>query len=185
MDDVNIVICADHGSSYSFAPYRANFVNNVHKENYNMPFVIWNNELRHKSFDGFYNSKDIPATILDLNNLEIPKWYDGISAIKEKPRDYVLLENVNGGCPDYNIRDILLGIRNNNYLVVMNLNLNKKFSDGEIYSVYDLNHDKEELFNLKDSIDRNIIKKELKIIEKEFNKLKEDVKTNNFLKDGE
>ena len=39
LDDITIAICADHGSSYTFDPYRSNYVNNVHRENYNMPFV--------------------------------------------------------------------------------------------------------------------------------------------------
>ena len=181
LDDVNIVICADHGSSYTFDPYRSNYVNNVHRENYNMPFVLWNNEIIPKKYTGFYNTKDIPATILDINNLDIPKEYDGVSAINNKARDYVLIENVCGGCPDYNMRDILLGIRNKNYLVVMNLNVHKNFEDGTIHSVYDLKNDKEELYNLKDSIEKNNIRKELDIIKSEFEKLKKDVKKNNFI----
>lgn len=182
LEDVNIAICADHGSSYSFAPYRSNYVNNVHRENYNMPFVIWNKELKGKKYEGFYNTKDIPATLLDINSIKIPKEYDGISALKGKARDYVLLENVNGGCPDYNLRDILLGIRNKEYLVVMNLNVHKSFEEGTINSVYNLKTDKEELYNLKDTIDKSKIKKELDIIKSEFEELKKDIEKNNFLK---
>ncbi len=181
LDDVNIFICADHGSSYSFDPYRSNYVNNVHRENYNMPFVIWSKEIKHQVIKGFYNTKDIPATILDLNNIKIPNEYDGISILKNNAREYVLLENVCGGCPDYNLRDFMLGIRNNNYLVVMNLNLHKDFTDGKIISIYDLKTDKRELYNLKDTIDKTVISKELAIIEKEFNALKADMEKNNFL----
>lgn len=181
LDDVNIIICADHGSSYSFDPYRSNYVNNVHRENYNMPFVVWNKALKHQVVKGFYNTKDIPATILDLNNIKTPKEYDGMSILKSKGREYVLLENVCGGCPDYNLRDFMLGVRNNNYLVVMNLNAHKDFSNGEIISVYDLKTDKGELYNLKDTIDKTVIAKELAIIKKEFEALKADIAKNNFL----
>jgi len=181
LDNINIAICADHGSSYTFDPYRTNYVNNVHRENYNIPFVLWNKNIKPKTKNGFYNTKDIPATILDFNDIKIPKEYDGISSLKNEGRDYVLLENVCGGCPDYNMRDILLGVRNKNYLVVMNLNLHNKFEDGTIHSVYDLKKDKEELYNLKDIIENIKIEKELNIIKIEFENLKKDLEKNNFI----
>ena len=182
LENVNIMICADHGSSYTFAPYRSNYVNNVHKENYNMPFVVWNSELKHKTINEYYNTKDIPATILDLNGIKIPEQYDGISSLNGNGREYVLIENVPGGCPDYNLRDFWIGIRNKKYLVVMLGNIQKEFSELELYAVYDLVNDKEEIYNIKDSIDKNTIKKELNIIKKEFEILKDDMKKNNFLK---
>ena len=181
LDNVNIMICADHGSSYTFDPYRSNYVNNVHRENYNMPFVIWNKELKPRIVNELYNTKDIPATILDLNNIKIPKEYDGMSILKESGRNYVLLENVCGGCPDYNLRDFMLGVRNKNYLVVMNLNIHKPFEEGQIIAVYDLKTDKKELYNLKDSIDKTIIAKELSTLRTEFNDLVDDVEKHNFI----
>lgn len=181
LDSVNVVICADHGSSYTFDPYRSNYVNNVHRENYNMPLVIWNNEIKSKKYTGFYNTKDIPATILDLNGISIPSSYDGMSMLKNVPRDYVIIENICGGCPDYNNRDILLGVRNKKYLVTMNLNVHKSFKEGTIDSVYDLLNDKEELYNLASNIDKKLIKKELDILKVEFEKLKKDVEKNNFI----
>ena len=183
LDNVNIFICADHGSSYTFAPYRSNYVNNVHRENYNMPFIIWSKDLKHEIKKEFYNTKDIPATILDMNKIKIPKIYDGISTIdaNNKGRDYVLIENVPGGCPDYNLRDFWIGIRDKKYLVVMLGNIKKEFSELEIYAVYDLVNDKEELHNLNKIIDKENIKKELDIIQKEFDNLKKDMKKNNFL----
>lgn len=184
LENVNIAICADHGSSYTFDPYRYKYVNTIHRENYNMPFVLWSKDMKHEVKKDFYNTKDIPATILDLNGIKIPKDYDGHSALNSKGRDYVLLENVMGGCPDYNLIDFWLGIRNKKYLVVMLANINKKFSELELYAVYDLENDKEELYNLKDTIDRKDITKELKIIEKEFKELVEDIKKTNFLIDN-
>lgn len=181
LDDVNIAVCADHGSSYTFDPYRSNYVNNVHRENYNMPFVVWGKDISPDKNNYFHNTKDIPATLLDINGIEIPKEYDGVSILNNTGREYVLLENVNGGCPDYNLRDFLLGVRNKNYVVVMNLNIHKKFEDGIIHSVYDLNRDKSELYNLNKTINKEDIKVELDILKTEFNKLKEDVKKNNFI----
>lgn len=61
-------------------------------------------------------------------------------------------------------------------------NIQKEFSELELYAVYDLVNDKEEIYNIKDSIDKNTIKKELNIIKKEFEILKDDMKKNNFLK---
>lgn len=118
-----------------------------------------------------------------MNKIKIPKIYDGISTIdaNNKGRDYVLIENVPGGCPDYNLRDFWIGIRDKKYLVVMLGNIKKEFSELEIYAVYDLVNDKEELHNLNKIIDKENIKKELDIIQKEFDNLKKDMKKNNFL----
>ena len=96
----------------------------------------------------------------------------------------MLLENVPGGCPDYNLRDFWIGIRDDKYLVVMLGNEKKEFSELELYAVYDLINDKEELNNIKNDIDKSKIKKELDIIEKEFENLKLDMKKNNFLQKG-
>ena len=182
LDKVNIAICADHGSSYSFAPYRSNYVNNVHRENYNMPFIIWSKDLKHKKINTFYNTKDIPATLLNLNNIPIPKEYDGQPFLNGKGREYVLLENVPGGCPDYNLRDFWLGIRNKRYLVVVNGNINKKFEETDLQAVYDIRTDQEELHNLKKTITKTAIKNELNILKSEYEKLIKDMKDNNFLK---
>lgn len=181
LDDTNIIICADHGSSYTFDPYRENYVNNVHRENYNIPFVIWSKNLKHQVKDGYYNTKDIPATILDLNNLKPVKEYDGISSLKNPGRDYVLLENVKGGCPDYNYREIMLGVRNKKWLVVMEFDMSKKFEDGKLMSVYNLKNDPHEYQNLASLISKSLIKEELSNLEKEFNNLQKDIKTNNFI----
>ena len=181
IEDVNIIICADHGSSYTFAPYRSNYVNNVHRENYNMPFVIWSKNLKHEVKNGYYNTKDIPATILELNGIKIPKIYDGVSTLSNKGRKYVLIENVPGGCPDYNLRDFWIGIRNEKYLVVMLGNKDKNFEELEFHSVYDLTKDRDELYNIKDIINKEDIKNELNIIKKEFEIIKKDMLNNNFL----
>ena len=184
IENTNIYICADHGSSYSFDPFHENYVNNVHRENYNLPFVCIGTDIKPEIKSGLYNSKDIPATIIDIAGISIPKDYNGVSVLKSSGRDYVLLENVNGGCPDYNNRSILLGVRNHNYLVVISVFLYKEFDDYALYEVYDLQKDKEERNNLasKKNIE-NKITNELKILENEFNLLKEDILKNNFLEE--
>ena len=181
LDNINIIICADHGSSYSFDPYRSNYVNNIHRENYNMPFVIWSKDLKAKLKTGLYNTKDIPATILDLNNIDIPSNYDGESTLKKDTREYVLLENTPGGCPDYNLRNFWLGIRNNKYLVVMELNIHDEFNPNKIYAIYDLENDPKELKNLKGIMNTSSIKREMEILKIEYQKLQEDIKKHNFI----
>ena len=180
LKDTIFVMCADHGSSYTFDPFHESYVKNFYRENYNIPFLVFGDGIEKKELNNFYNSKDIPATILDICNIKKPDSWDGMSILKNS-RDYVLLENVNGGCPDYNYRNIFMGIRDNKYSIVMELNVNKKFEDGSIYSIYDVNNDIYERNNLKDSIDKTLINIQLNNLEKEFNVLVKNIKNNDFL----
>ena len=183
LKDVNIAICADHGSSYTFDPMHENYVVNQYKENYNIPFVLIGKEIGTKVITNYCNSKDIPATIIDAAGIKIPKCYEGKSLLKYNGNHYSILQNVNGGCPDYNHRKVMLGVKNDNYSVTMEFNMTKSFEEGEIKSIFDLKADPKEIVNLKD-IENIDIKAEKKIIKNVFIDLKEDIEKNNFLKNN-
>lgn len=186
LNNVNIAICADHGSSYSFYPMHENYVNNQYQENYHLPFVLIGKDINHKVIKKYCNSKDIPATIIDAANLKVPKIYDGKSLLKYDGNSYAMLENINGGCPDYNKRKVLIGIRNDNYAVTMEFDMNLEFENGEIYSIFDMKKDPFERINLKNNINIcNKINKEKLLIEEKFYELKKDIKKHNFLNSGE
>ena len=173
LKDTVVVITADHGFSYYFSPVREKYVISSYKENYNVPFIIYSNDIEKKRIDGFCATKDIPATLLDLVNIKVPDYFRGKSLNSFNGRDYALLEYMGGGCPDMKRRPINLGIRTDNYSVVLNLYIKNDFSKKEIVEVYDLKNDKNEHNNLKGKKNIEInLTKELKILEERFNELK-------------
>ena len=182
LDKTNIAICADHGSSYTFDPMHDSYVRNEYRENYIIPFVLIGKDIKPKVVTNYCNSKDIPATILDACNIKIPKEYDGKSLFKYNGNNYVILQNINGGCPDYNKREVYIGVKNDNYSVTMMFDMNKEFKDGKIKSIFDMKKDKCEHKNMKSVPNvQNVVEAEMQIIKNVFNELKKDIKKNNFL----
>lgn len=47
LDNTTVMIVSDYGSSYTNYPIRENVVNNFHKENYNVPLLIWKKRETH------------------------------------------------------------------------------------------------------------------------------------------
>ena len=177
LENTSVVITADHGFSYYFSPVREKYVISNYKENYNVPFIIYSNDIKKKNIKGFCATKDIPSTLVSLAGIKIPKYFKGENLLKFNGRDYALLEYMGGGCPDINRRPINLGVRTNSYSVVLNLYINKDFSERELVEVYDLKKDKHENNNLNRN--KNIeskIEKELNILENRFLELKKQYK---------
>jgi len=182
LKNTNIAICADHGSSYSYDPIHDSYVRNEYREKYNIPFILIGEEIPSKIIKKYCNSKDIPATILDACKINIPKEYTGKSLLKYDGNDYSILQNINGGCPDYNLRNVMLGIKNDKFSITMEFDMNKDFKDGKMISIYDIQKDMLETKNLKNKNNIKLrITNEIKILEQEFNELKRDIKKNNFL----
>ena len=170
LDNTSIVITADHGFSYYFYPVREKYVISSYKENYNVPFIIYDKDLKAKMINGYLATKDIPVTLLDLAGIKKPKEFKGESLLKFNGRDYATLEYMGGGCPDIKRRPIQLGIRNDNYEVfaeVLNDEVNVK-------EVYDMHKDKYENHNLVK--DKNInIAKEVNMIQKRYEEIIKDL----------
>lgn len=149
LNDTSIVITADHGFSYYFSP-----------------------DIKNKMINNYCSTKDIPATLLDLVDIKIPKVFKGQSLLESKGQDYALLEYMGGGCPDIYRRPIILGVRTDNYDVVMEVYINKKFIDNEIKEVYNIRKDPFEYDNLfKQENIKEKIKKELQILENRYNEI--------------
>lgn len=172
LNDTSIVITADHGFSYYFSPVREKYVISSYRENYNVPFIVWSKDIKNKMINNYCSTKDIPVTLLDLVDIKIPKVFKGQSLLESKGQDYALLEYMGGGCPDIYRRPIILGVRTDNYDVVMEVYINKKFIDNEIKEVYNIRKDPFEYDNLfKQENIKEKIKKELQILENRYNEI--------------
>jgi len=94
LEDTVIMLVSDHGTSYTFDPVRTRVVNTFHKENYNIPMLIWDNDLPKEmagEYDGTFCSDDIYPTLCDVLGLKAPKQFVGSSIIKNpNGREYVI-----------------------------------------------------------------------------------------------
>lgn len=172
IDNTSIIITADHGFSYYFSPIREKYVISSYRENYNVPFIIYDKNIKHRLINNYTSTKDIPATLLDLASIKNPKEFKGKSLLKTNVQDYALLEYMGGGCPDIKRRPIILGVRTDDYDVIMDIYINRKFKDNEIKEVYDIKKDPFEYNNLfRQKGIKNDIKKELEILEKRYNEI--------------
>ena len=168
LEDTSVVITADHGFSYYFNPIREKYVISSYKENYNVPFIVYNKEIKHKKIEGFLSTKDIPSTLLSLANIKIPKYFKGKSLLTFDGREYSTIEYMGGGCPDFNRRPMILGVRNDNYEVVTEI-----YKDEiKIKEIYDVKKDSNEHRNLVNNkkID---IQNELRVIKKRYQEILE------------
>ena len=172
LDNTSVVITADHGFSYYFSPIREKYVISSYRENYNVPFIICDKNIEPRLVPNYCSTKDIPSTLLDLAGIKIPKEFKGNSLLKYNGENYALLEYMGGGCPDIMRRPIILGVRTDDYDVIMDIYINKKFEDNKIKEIYDMKDDPFEYNNLSNSkyIKKNI-SKELKILENRYNEI--------------
>lgn len=166
LENTSLVITADHGFSYYFKPIREKYVITSYKENYNVPFLVYNKQIKHKNIKGFLSTKDIPATLLDLVNIKIPSSFKGESLLKFDGRKYSTIEYMGGGCPDLKRRPMILGVRNDKYEVITEVFDNKII----VKEIYDINKDVNENRNLVNK--KNIcIQNELEIIKERYNEI--------------
>lgn len=173
LDNTSVVITADHGFSYYFNPIREKYVISSYKENYNVPFIIYNKNIIPKKIEGYLATKDIPTTLLDLAGLSIPSTFKGKSLLNFNGRKYATLEFMGGGCPDIKRRPIMLGVRTENFSVVTDAYVYKNKNSIIIKEVYDLKKDPFEHINL---YNKNCdISYELGLIRKRYNEIKKGI----------
>ena len=164
LENTDIIITADHGNSYTYQNIRENFVNNFHEENYHIPCIIYSkNNTFNINQNNFYQTKDIPATILDMNSLKIPKSYKGKSMVDFKGRDYSLILYGGTGCPDIINKPIKIAVKTKDYKVAGNVLLLDK-NNFKYEEIYDLKNDYNENNNIVKKISKLNIDKEKSII---------------------
>lgn len=141
-DNTSIVICADHGFSFSGEPIRDTYVTNLYLENYNIPFLIIDKDLHGIKIEGLRESKDIPSLICRMTE-------DSVKAIEQLPEYPVCtIEYCGGGCPDLLRRKLKLAAFDNNYFVGTLRKLNDNLTDTNFTEIYNLSTDPEQKNNL-------------------------------------
>lgn len=168
--DTSVVICADHGFSFSGDPIRETYVTNLYLENYNMPFLVVDKLLRKNEILGMRESKDIPWFIGILAD-------DSRRAVEELPEyPYCTIEYCGGGCPDLSRRQLKLAAFNNNLFVGTLCELNKELTSDEITEVYDLERDPKQKKNLAGKYNKLLLKDLISVIERRRMEIKRSKK---------
>ena len=179
-----VVLVSDHGTSYSFDPVRTRVVNTFHRENYNIPFLVWTNEDNtFKDSVNYYCSDNVFPTVCDACGILNSRFHEKSILYSEKKEKYVLTEYMGPGVPFVFGRDIWFSIRNNRFVVAYFANINFDFEDGKLVKIYDLQNDPNELKNVLQLKETMEIKQLLLIIKARFLKIKKDA-TNYKTKNG-
>lgn len=148
LDNTIVLICADHGFSFSGNPLRDSFVTNMYLENYHIPCLITGTNYRGRH-DELCCSKDIPVLLTYLADGKIPEEFDGKNLF-ESSEQYkeLFIEYCGGGCPDVFRRELKIGCFDNRYLVATEDLLEKKLTNDDAKEVYDLAVDPLQLNNV-------------------------------------
>lgn len=150
LNSTTVVLFADHGTSYTYSPIRTNMVNTFHRENYNVPMIIYGPSingrvLKNKSY---YESIDMMPTILDILGEKIPTEMDGKSILANNESNRIVITEYMGpGCPDMQKREIWISARDFNYTIGCKVKLGSSIERDNIYCIYDTTIDKDELRN--------------------------------------
>lgn len=142
-DNTIVLICADHGFSFSGNPIRDSQITNLYLENYNIPCIVFGSGYN-KEVDTLYSSKDIPFILHALVDSKIPTAFDdGIDLFSG--REFLSIEYCGGGCPDLKKRDLKIAAFNSEWFVG---SLQKAVDDVCIKEIYDLRKDPLQLKSL-------------------------------------
>lgn len=147
LQDTCVLICADHGFSFSGNPLRDSAVVNLYLENYNIPCVITGSGMDAQRLTELRSSKDIPAILCALADGEIPSAFTG-KCCNEEGYSCLHIEYCGGGCPDILRRELKLAAFDDRYFVGTLAKLETPIGEQEITEVYDLEHDPLQLHNL-------------------------------------
>ena len=146
-EDTVVIICADHGFSFSGNPLRDSAIVNLYLENYNIPFCVTGAGFEGMSITKKCGSIDIPPTICDIVDGVIPQEFRGNSVLREFEYDNLIIEYCGGGCPDIKRRELKIAAFDDDYLVGT-LGLLDDFSKKSITEIYNLRDDPMQLSNL-------------------------------------
>lgn len=177
-EKTNVIICADHGFSFSGNPLRDSFIVNFYLENYNIPFVITGPGIPNKQIEGLHASKDIPATICGLTGEPVPESFKGIDIVhSDDCYSSLIIEYCGGGCPDLTRREIKLAAFDNKYFLGTLATLDEPISAKNITEIYDLEKDPKQKHNLVKRIeDYSQFENLIKVIESRKLEIKKTMK---------
>lgn len=144
-----VLICADHGFSFSGNPLRDSFVTNLYLENYQIPFLLVGSDWEPQRIDAWRSSKDIAATLCDLAGGEKPVNFTGHSVHETFEYDTLQIEYCGGGCPDMERRKLKIAAFDKKYFVGTEEVLHKQLTLDDVTEIYDLEKDPGQFCNLK------------------------------------
>lgn len=149
LDNTLVCVTADHGYSFNRYPLRDSVVNNLHKENYRIPFYLINSQKSFK-YDNFMLGKDIVATLYDECGFDVPPSVTGISVLnQDMKRENVIIEYMGPGCPDIRNRKAWFSARSFSRVVSVKVNVfSQSITKNDIVEIYDLENDPLEELNL-------------------------------------
>lgn len=153
LNNTTVIITADHGFSFAGYPVRDSFVINKYLENYNIPFVIYNSEIKSECINKICRSTDIPATIVTLAGGEIPVNFAGYSVLSEENHQYAIIEYCGGGCPDISRREFITAVFDDKWFVGIRYRLDDEISMQSVDEIYNLQKDPLQMQNLVKSSD--------------------------------
>lgn len=155
IDNTIVLICADHGFSFSGNPLRDSFVINMYLENYNIPCVITGSEFK-GNYTKLCSSKDIPVLLSYLADGAIPLEFNGKNILKENVNyKNLFIEYCGGGCPDLKRRKLKIACFNEDWFVASELMLDEQLNLSNISELYDLKKDPLQLKNMHDKFIAN------------------------------
>lgn len=158
-EDTIVLITADHGSSYCYEPLRdERLVTNSHTANYHIPMFLYDSDTAPRSIRGFYTSKDVIPTLLEVCGIEKVPGFKGISMLSDRGEPSVCnSEYLGTGCPDIRMRPIQYVVRNKKYVISYEAKAGDEFEQGRIKEIYDREKDEDETVNLIEHVDRKEI----------------------------
>jgi hypothetical protein len=148
LEDTTILICADHGSSYTFNPLRQNQVNNFYRENYHTPLLLHNRKHIVPTINHDYWSADsVFSTLFWYSGIVYPSQYSGPVITRDVSKGYVITEYMGPGCPDMISRDVWISIRNERFSIAYIVNINESVKQVQPYQIFNLSEDPSETCN--------------------------------------
>ncbi len=181
LENTTVMLVSDHGTSYFFDPVRNYVVNTFHKENYNIPMLIWDKKMPEEvvgTYSGLYSSDDIYPTLCDVVGVDVPDSFTGSSIIKNiDGREYVIVEYMGPGVPDMLHKEVWIAIRNKKYVIAYKNPISKELALDKPFCIYDLTSDPFEKKNCVGFIaDNDEIKMMKSILNERFFEIQEDTK---------
>lgn len=152
LEDTLVVITSDHGSSYTGDIFRKNKVCNMYEENYRVPLYFYNPKIEGKTISGLGSNLDVIPTIVDFIGMDSNKYELSGKSILKECREYVIYQYFGSGCPNTHKKDRFVTIKNHKYKINCQLSKEMIFREDTIFSIYDLENDKYELNNIRDSV---------------------------------